>query len=67
MDPSVSRFLDGTEKVSNFSSFLIAMGPSQLQLLNKVFCVLFMEKVGFRKVSVDCLEGFCSAVLTVDR
>ena len=42
------------------------MEPSQLRWLKKVFCFLLMEKVGFRKVSVRFLEGFCSAVLTVD-
>ena len=61
VEPSRSRFIDGTEKVSNFSSFWIAMEPSQLQWLKKVFCFLFMEKVGFRKVSERFFGGilFC--------
>ena len=42
------------------------MEPSQLRWLKEVFCFLFMEKVGFRKVSRRFLEGFCSAGLTVD-
>ena len=60
-DPSCSRFIDGTEKVSNFSSFWMAMEPSQLQWLKKVFCFPFMEKVGFRKVSERFFGGilFC--------
>ena len=61
VESSRSRFIDGTEKVSNFSSFWIAMEPSQLQWLKKVFCFLFMEKVGFRKVSERFFGGilFC--------
>ena len=62
--PSVSGFVDGTEKVSNFNSFWLAIKPSQQRWLKKVFCFLFMGKVGFRKASERFLEGFCSAGLT---
>ena len=61
VDQSVLRFIDGTEEVSNFSSFWIAMEPSQLRWLKKVFCFLFMKKVGFRKLSERFFGGilFC--------
>ena len=65
--PRLLGCIDGTERVSNFSSFWMAMAPSRLRWLKKVFCFLFMEKLGFRKVSERFLEGFCSAGLTVDR